>query len=377
MNYKAWADEKWEKAVVKLRAEAERHTNEIPYIPGEDGMYTDMVASGRASWWTNGFWGGMMWLMYQGTKEEIFAQTARNSEKLLDQVLAKHSCLDHDVGFLWHITAGANYRLNGDEEGKNRALLAASMLASRFNDAGRFIRAWNGPWNGEDTHGWAIIDCMMNIPLLYWASRELDDDRFKYIAMAHADTTMENHVRPDGSVNHIMVYDHKNGGVLGVKGGQGYDENSAWSRGQAWAIYGFVLSYIHTGKKEYLDTAKKVANFFIASVCDDWLPKSDLIAPEEPVIYDTSAGTCAACGMLEIAKCVPENEGRKYVRAAMNILMAIEERFCDWNPSKDSIVQMGSELYHVNGNPHRALIYADYFFVEALYKIKELGPLFW
>lgn len=372
MNYKAWADEVWEKAVVKLRAEAERNKNAIPYLPGEDGMYTDMMKK-NPYWWTNGFWGGLMWLMYQGTKEEIFAEAARNSEELLDTALSTYEKLDHDVGFLWHITAGVNYRLNGSEKSKWRALTAASTLASRFNENGRFIRAWNG----EENQGWAIIDCMMNIPLLYWASREINDDRFKYIAMAHADSTMQNHVRPDGSVNHILVYDHINGGVIKSLGGQGYDENSSWSRGQAWGIYGFVLSYIHTGKKEYLDTAKKIANYFIASVCDDYLPKSDLRAPEEPVIYDMTAGAIAACGMLEIANCLSEDEGRIYRRAAIKMLMTMEEKFCDWNPEKDSILQMGSEAYHVKGNPHKAIIYGDYYFIEAIYKLKNLGPLFW
>lgn len=371
-NYREWADEVWEKAVIKLKAEAVRNKDIIPYVPGEDGMYDDLMQD-RSTQWTNGFWGGLMWLMYQGTKEEIFKQAARKNEELLDNALSQYDKLDHDVGFLWHITAGVDYRLTGNDKSRQRAMYAASILASRFNYAGRFIRAWNG----ADNQGWVIIDCMMNIPLLYWASSEVNDERFMYIAMAHADSTMQNHVRADGSVNHILVYDHVNGGVLKALGGQGYDENSAWSRGQAWGIYGFVLSYIHTGKVEYLDTAKRIANFFIASVCDDYLPKSDLRAPKEPVIYDTTAGAIAACGMLEIAKCLDEDHGRIYRDAALKMLMTMEQTFCNWNPQKDSILQMGSEAYHVKGEPHKAIIYGDYYFIEAIYKLKELGPLFW
>lgn len=373
MDYKEWIDSTWEKAVVKLRAEAQRNKDSIPYTTGPDGMYINRWED-NPNWWTNGFWGGLMWLAYQGTKEEIFKEAADNSIKMLDTSLGKYELLDHDVGFMWHITAGVDYRLTGNEDSKRRAMFAASVLASRYNENGHFIRAWNV----EDRAGWAIIDCMMNIPLLYWASKEVGDDRFSYIAMSHADTTMNNHVRPDGSVRHIVIYDPKTGEVVkNEMAGQGYGENSAWSRGQAWAIYGFVLSYIHTGKKEYLDTAKKIANFFIANVCDDYLPKSDFRAPETPVIYDSTAGACAACGMLEIAGCLDENEGRIYKRAALNILTALEKNFCDWNPEKDSILQMGSEAYHVKGEPHKPIIYGDYFFIEALYKLKNLGPLFW
>lgn len=364
-----WIDSVWDKIVVKMRAEAERNKDIIPYIP-DNGKYSDMMQT-NPSWWTNGFWGGMMWLMYQGTKEDIFAQAAKKNEEFLDATLYNFEKLDHDVGFLWHITAGVNYRLNGSHESKIRALTAASSLASRFNDRGRFIRAWNGIGN----EGWAIIDCMMNIPLLYWASRELNDDRFKYIAMAHADSTMNNHVRPDGSVNHILVYDPVEGGVIESLGGQGYDADSSWSRGQSWGIYGFVLSYIHTGKKEYLDTAKKIANYFIASVCDDYLPKSDFRSPEEPVLYDTSAGAIAACGMIEIANCLGENEGRIYLNAAKRLLEAMEEKFCNWDADYDSILQKGSEAY--KAGKHVSLIYGDYYFIEAIYKLKNLGPLFW
>lgn len=263
--------------------------------------------------------------MYVGTKNEQYRKVAEHAELLMDGALKNYNRLDHDVGFLWHISAGVNYRLFGGEGSYNRAMFAANTLAARYNDAGKFIRAWNG----ENRQGWVIIDCMMNIPLLYWASQALDDPRFKYVAMNHADTAMLNHVRADGSVYHILTYDANTGELLGPVDGQGYSPDSSWSRGQAWALYGFVLSYIHTGKQEYLDTAKKVAHYFIASVCDDYLPRCDFRSPAEPVIYDTTAGACAACGLLEIANCVPEHEKRMYVNAAMNLLQALEANFCD------------------------------------------------
>ena len=185
----------------------------------------------------------------------------------------------------------------GSKKSRVRTSIAADMLASRYNARGEFIRSWN-----DDCIGWVIIDSMMNIPLLYWASDEYKDDRFKYIAMKHADKVLNTHIRPDGSVNHIVSLDPTNGEVIETFGGQGYAVGSSWSRGQAWAIYGFTLSYIHTGKQEYLDAAKRVAHYFIANVCDDWLPKVDFRSPKGPVIYDSTAGACTACGLLGVSK---------------------------------------------------------------------------
>ena len=141
-------------------------------------------------------------------------------------------------------------------------------------------------------------------------------------------------------------------------------------------MYGFILSYIHTGKQEYLDTAKRVAHYFISCVCDDFLPKCDFRAPAEPVIYDTTAGACAACGLLEIANCVPEYEKPTYLRAAMNMLRAMEAGFCDWTEKEQSILQGGSEAYH-RSKHHIPIIYGDYYFAEAIYKLKGFDMLFW
>ena len=311
-----------------------------------------------------------MWLMYADTKRPLYKEVAQRSEQLLDQALANYEELHHDVGFMWHITSGVHYRLEGDAGAKVRALYAANVLAGRYNLRGQYITAWN-----ENRPGWAIIDCMMNIPLLYWASRETNDPRFKYIAESHADTTMANHVRPDGSVKHIVVYDHENGGVLEEIGGQGYTEGSSWSRGQAWGLYGFTLSYLHTGKEAYLDTAKRIAHYFIANVYTDWLPRCDFRSPKEPVIYDSTAGAIAACGLLELAKCVPTYEKALYEDAAIHLLKAMEKAFCNWEDDEDAIVLMGTERY--SGGHHMPIIYGDYFFVEALYKLRANENLFW
>ena len=368
-NTKIWADEIWEKLDKKLSSAAPKVRGMIPYSADGD-TYTP---GNSIHWWTNGFWGGLMWLMYTGTKNEVYKDAAEHSEELLDGALANFDGLHHDVGFMWKITSGVNYELFKNEESRRRLVKVANFLAARYNIGGGYIRAWNG--NDARARQIAIIDCMMNIPLLYWLSRETGDDRYKKIAMSHADKTMKYHVRPDGSVNHIMRYDENTGEVVCIEGGQGFDANSSWTRGQAWGIYGFTLSYIHTGKQEYLDTAKTIAHYFIAASCSDWLVRSDFRTPDEPVLYDSTAAMIAACGLLEIANSVPEYEKKMYFSAAINLLKATEEKFADWSDDTAGILRCGSEQY--NNGTHKKIIYGDYYFAEAICKLRGTTPLFW
>ena len=371
-NNETWIQETWEKIERKLRVTSIASKDKIPYTT-VNGIHDDWgeIRIGR---WTNGFWPGLMWLMYAATKQEQYKAAAESAEKRLDQALHDFENLIHDVGFMWEISSGVNYRLFHGTQSKNRTLSAAAALMARFNLRGNYIRAWNKP----GSEGYAIIDCMMNLPLLYLASEITGDQRFSYIAMCHADKTMQNHIRPDGSVYHVVEYDPASGEVVGYPSTQGYEaETSSWSRGQAWAVYGFVLSYIHTGRQEYLDTAKRVAHYFIANVAmTGWVSKCDFRAPAEPVVWDSTAGAIAACGLLEIANCVPEFEKELYFRPAVNILRALEEKCCDWTETEQAILMYGTEAYH-NAGHHMPIIYGDYYFVEALYKLKGNTMLFW
>ena len=373
INTKKWADEIWGKLDKKLSRSAKNVGNIIPYTT-KDGKYC-AHETGDISWWTNGFWGGLMWIMYAGTKNDIYRVAAKKNEELLEKAYEEYSGIHHDVGFMWLLTSGANYILTGDSVSKRRIMRAADFLAARFNIDGGYIRAWNGPTDDERFRQIAIIDSMMNIPLLYRATEESLDERYKAIAMHHADKTMQFHVRADGSVNHIMRYDTHTGEVVCVEGGQGYSETSSWTRGQGWGLYGFTLSYIHTGKKEYLDTAKRIANYFIAACCNDWLVRSDFRAPREQVLYDSTAACIASCGLLELSQLVEENEAPMYYDAAINILKATEERFADWSDETDGIIDFGSEF--CNGGKHMKIVYGDYYFAEAIYKLRNIGPLFW
>ncbi|MCO7124666.1 glycoside hydrolase family 88 protein [Sporolactobacillus shoreicorticis] len=368
---KTWSAEVQAKIERKIEAECERLESGIPYIP-ENGKYEDMGQK-DIIWWTNGFWGGILWQLYHATKKTIFRETAEKVEERLDKAFDIYKGLHHDVGFMWQPTAIADYQLTGNERSLQRGLHAAALLAGRYNPRGKFIRSWN-----RDRAGWVIIDSMINIQTLFWAKKALGDPRFGYVAEDHADTVQKYIVREDGSVNHIGVFDPTNGELLETPGGQGYASGSSWSRGQSWAIYGFALAYLHTGKKTYLETAKKVAHYFIANVSNTgFIPLVDFRAPKEPVMWDTTAGTCAACGMLEIAKHVPDFEKDLYGDAAIRILKAIEEKYANWDDDEDGIIDYGTGSYHDEKWTHVPIIYGDYYFVEAILRLQNHDFLLW
>lgn len=366
---KAWIDEFWGKFDSKMRATLPRCEGKIPYST-ENGVYDDYSSDDRITWWTNGFFGGLLWLMYKATGYEPYKEMAEDNVLMMDRALKKFDELHHDVGFMWHILSGADYRITGNEASRTRSLYAAATLFARYNPGAGYIKAWN---LGEE--GWTIIDTMMNIPLLYWAAKELNDDRYAKVAIKHSEMAMRDHVRPDGSVAHIVNHDTTTGEALNTDGGQGYAEGSSWSRGASWALYGFALSYAHSKREEFLETAKKVAHYFVFSIIDDdFVPRCDFRSPAEPLYYDTTAGAVAACGLIEIAKHVSEFEKEAYLSAAIKILKGLE-KFCDFDHSRDSILQEGRERYHDCFQRH--IIYGDFYLAEALYKLRGEDMLFW
>lgn len=375
---KVWLDDVIGRIKAKMDWVAVKSRDKIPYTT-VNGTHDDRAAvdgTGDIDWWTNGFWGGMMWQLYHETGEDKYKDAANASEAHLDRCFQHFYGLHHDVGFMWLPTSVANYRVTGNPESRRRGLHAANVLAARFNLAGGFIRAWNDSDDpNTDTRGWAIIDCMMNIPLLYWASEETGDPRFKQIAMKHADTTLSSFVRPDGSIRHIVEFDPDNGGVVRTYGGQGYEVGSSWTRGQAWGLYGFLMSYRHTGNDTYLQAAKRIAHYFIANIPEDGIIPVDFRQPAEPRLMDDTAAAIAACGLIEIAKCVPSLESAMYVNAALKLLKTVDAR-CDWSEASDAIVQFGTEAYHRDRH-HQPIIYGDYYFIEAVLKLQGDDLYLW
>lgn len=375
-NYKIdmdWVNNFWEKIEKKLSVTAPEIGAKFPYTT-ENGKYEDFAhgtdeEGNGIFWWTNGFWGGMMWLMHLATGKDVYKEIAEGCEKELDRAMDVFWRLHHDVGFMWLLTAVADYRVTGNERSKHRGMHAATVLAGRVNHKGGFIRAFD-----HDIYNKTIIDTMMNISLLYWASEVSGDDRFSQVARMHADTTMKYAIREDGSAAHVTVYDVENGGVLEYPAGQGAFSGSAWSRGQAWAIYGFTNSFVHTGKKEYLETAKKAANYFISHFEEGKAPLVDFCAPERGDLRDTTAGAAAAAGMIELANCLEGEEKDFYLEGAIKILKALEG-YCRFDLEEQSILQNGMQSF--TAPKHMPIIYGDYYLMEALLKLKGNKKLFW
>ncbi|MBY9077420.1 glycoside hydrolase family 88 protein [Paenibacillus sp. HN-1] len=369
-----WVEEAWEKALEKTRRNSRRIGAEFPHA-SQGGKYVLEAPH----WWTAGFWPGMLWQLYAGSGDESLKQIAERCEERLDEVLDGYVKLDHDLGFMWILTSVANYKLQGGEASRVRALKAANYLAARFNLKGRYIRAWN-PWiEGEKNSGVAIIDCSMNVNLLFWVSRISGDPRYRHIAEAHMDTVLEHFIRQDGSVYHIVNFNPDTGEVAEKLGGQGYAPESAWSRGTAWALYGMALAYHHTGKRDYLYAAQRVAHFFLTRLPEDKVPHWDFRAPGEiGQIRDTSAGACAASGLLLLASLADEAEAHVYRDGGVKMLESLYRHYGTWDdPDEEGLLLHGTSNYPENRNIDVPLIYGDFFYVEALARLRGDGPFYW
>ena len=398
-NDKQWVESCLGKVARKMETVTKRNLDKIPYTTGKDGRFDDK--SGKdICWWTNGFWGGEMWQLYELTGDEMYKKEAVGVEDKLDANLMITEGLDHDNGFKWLPTSVYRYKLFKNSESYNRAMLAASNMAGRFNIKGNFIRAWNN-WDDVDRRGYAIIDCMMNLPLLYWASNETTDPRFEMIARAHADTAMKAFVRDDGSVNHIVIFDPNTGEIVGKPGGQGYGEGSSWTRGQSWGIYGFALSYKYTGEKKYLDTSKKIADYVMSAIPETYLIPIDYRQPADCNLEDSTAAAITASGLIELSEALRESAGSekaegakdvgslgrvkdvgslgdakdadKYLDCAIKLLRTLDEKRISWGDDTDNLLNNCAVDFHGDGH-NMSIIYGDYYFIEALMKLEGKNP---
>jgi Glycosyl Hydrolase Family 88. len=360
-----------ERALAKLKRTASRVRDGIPYRT-VDGRFDELSAK-DISWWTNGFWPGLLWLAYRETREAELAAWAEGAEKRLDRALEAYLGLHHDVGFMWKLSSGSRYAITGAEDARTRALHAANLLAGRFNLAGRYIRAWN-----DDKVGWAIIDCLMNLPILYWASEETDDPRFRQIAEAHTETVLRHFIYPDGSAKHIVEFDPRSGAYVKNYGGQGYSEDSAWSRGCAWALHGLALGARYTGRPDFFAAAELVARFFLSHLPEDGVPLADFKAPAEAALpKDSSAGACAASGLIILSRLAPEDRKAYYLDGARTVLAGLEAS-CLAAESDEALLAHGCVAVHEAKPELRdtSLIYGDYFYLEALLGLAGKEGLF-
>lgn len=335
---------------------------------------TPKTAHRGLGWWTNGFYAGILWQLYSDTKNEKYREYAEAIESKLTEAFNVFNYLHHDVGFQFLTTSVINYELTNSVASKTNALHAAGLLAGRFNLAGNFIRAWNDR-EVDDTRGWSIIDSMMNLKLLYWASDVTDDPRYRQLAIAHSNTVKEHAIRPDGSVKHIIEFDPQTGAYVKSYGGQGYAHGSAWTRGQGWAIVGFTVGYEETNHKDYLATAQKVADFFIDSLRPGYVVPIDFNQPSTDAYEDSSAAVLAASGLISLSKYITDGK-YDYFDIATKILHRILDERLDLTDDVDNVVTQSATSYQEDQRDV-ALIYADYYLIEALLKVLGRGVKVW
>ncbi|MFN2151436.1 MAG: glycoside hydrolase family 88 protein [Anaerolineales bacterium] len=323
--------------------------------------------------WVAGFWPGMLWLAYAATQDADLRQQAEALLPSFTERLDQRVDLSHDLGFLYTLSARPAWILTHNQAARNLGVRAAQELVKRFNARGSYIQAW-GAIGEEPEAGRLIVDCLMNLPLLYWAAEETNDSTLGEIAHQHAATTLQYLVRPDGSTYHTFFLDPKTGDPVGGKTAQGYADDSLWARGQAWAIYGFALTAQWLNNAEFLFAAQKTADCFLRESPTDNPPLWDLRLPEKaPKFLDSSAGAIAACGLLRLSHLTGQHV---YQQQAESLLDGLIAKCFETDDSRTGLLKHGAQ-HVMEGLADDYLIYGDYFFLEALLTITDQVPDFW
>lgn len=320
--------------------------------------------------WTAGFYTGMLWMFYEEGGDEAFRRAAQTHVQSFDQRIEKRIWVDHhDMGFIYSPSCVAAYRLTGDGEARKTALKAADNLRSRFQEKGQFIQAWG--LIGDPGEYRLIIDCLLNLPLLYWASEETGDGSYRQVALAHLKTAMSVLVREVFSTYHTYYFDRETGKPAYGATKQGYSDESAWSRGQAWGIYGFALNYPHCREKGLANLWKGVTDYFLAHLPEDRAAYWDLYFMDGDEPRDSSASAIAVCGILEA--CRQGLCGEDYARRAMEILESLIDNYAA-GPEEDGNGVLKHSTYGrlLGEGIDEYCLWGDYFYVEAL--MRALHP---
>lgn len=333
--------------------------------------------------WTCGFWPGEIWLAYEHTGEAAFRRAA---EVLVDsfdvRIRQKIEVDHHDMGFLYSPSCVAAYKLTGSEKAKQAAILAADQLLTRFQPKGAFLQAW-GPMGAKENYRY-IIDCLLNLPLLYWASQVTGEERYADIAQRHTATCLANSFRPDGSTYHTFFM-NLDGTPCRGETCQGYRNDSFWARGQAWGIYGSILSYRYTGNEEYRSVFRRALDFYLSRLPEDMVPYWDMIftdGSKEP--RDSSSAAIVACGLLEAARLAPKDEGNGYERLARDMLGSLAERYAvkQFTPGTGLLLHgtYSKRSPYNTCTPEgidECTSWGDYFYLEALTRLTKDWKPYW
>ncbi|TRX66432.1 glucuronyl hydrolase [Carboxylicivirga sp. M1479] len=324
--------------------------------------------------WTSGFYPGILWYLYEYSGNEKWRQDAATVTAYLEK--EQYSNHDHDIGFRIYCSYGNGYLLTGEEQYKKAVVNAAKALSTRFNDKTQTIMSWNA----NEERDWkypVIIDNMMNLELMFEATRFSGDPSFTTIAIKHALQTMKFHYRSDFSCPHVVDYDVETGAFRRMDYNNGFSDpkTAAWSRGQSWGLYGFTLMYRETGDTQYLAFAENIAEYLLnhPNMPDDMVPYWDYNAPKIPTMRDASAAAIMASGLLELS--TYSKEGHKYYKAAELMLQSLSsEKYLAKPGSNGHYVIKHATGNYLNGSEvDGTLIYADYYYTEALLRYIKLN----
>lgn len=330
--------------------------------------------------WTTGFWTGEIWLAYENAKTEEERERLRRAgeiqvDSFLERIEKRVEVDHHDMGFLYSLSCVAAYKLTGMEKAKKAALLAADNLISRFQPVGEFIQAW-GEMGAKDNYRF-IIDCLLNLPLLYWAFEETGEEKYRNIAEKHIHTALANVIREDDSTWHTFFMDPETGKPDHGATCQGYKDGSAWARGQAWGVYGTAVGYRYTKREEYIGYFKRVTRYFLEHLPEDLCPYWDLgFGDGDDEARDSSSAVIAVCGMLEMSKYLGEEDARYYTSAARKLLRQMIVKYSVKDPEKSNgLLLMGTyskkSPYNTctEAGVNECVIWGDYFYMEALHRL--------
>lgn len=334
--------------------------------------------------WTPGFWTGEVWLAYEKLGDEKLKRTAEIEVKdFYRRIEEKDGVAHHDMGFLYCPSCVAAYKLTGNETGKQAAIMAADNLMERFQEKGQFFQAW-GELGAEDNYR-LIIDCLLNMPLLFWAGEVTGDKKYAEKAEAHIKTAMKNIIREDNSTYHTYFFDKETGEPKKGVTHQGYRDGSAWARGQAWGIYGSALAYKFLQNQEYMDIFCKVTDYFLEHLPKDMVPYWDFDfcdGSDEP--RDSSASAIAACGMLEMSKFLPADKAAYYTDMAKRLMYALVKECAVTDPSQSNGLLLHGTYakkspYNTcpNNGVDECVAWGDYFYLEALTRLSKDWEPYW
>ena len=324
--------------------------------------------------WTCGFWPGILWYLYEGTRDSVWEKSAEKVTKLI-LPLAYKKARSHDSGFIMMTSLGNGYRLTGNPSYKDGLLSAADSLVELYNPTVGTLLSWPGMVEKENWPHNTIIDNMMNLELLFWAARNGGDQSLYDIAVRHAETTMRHQFREDYSCYHVAVYDTIDGHFIKGVTHQGLNDNSMWARGQAWAIYGYTMVYRETGDLRFLDFAQKVADVYLEHLPDDLIPYWDFsaaeISPSEP--KDASAAAITASALLELSTYVSNTDAAgMYREKAISMLRTLSSSIYHAGNLNSAFLLHSVGHMNKGWEVDASISYADYYYIESLVRLKRL-----